>query len=59
VKSKQEAIEWHKRAPFDDGTEVEIRQVFKTEDFVPVEPMGELRAAEERRRAHVAEKKSW
>ncbi|HLN59658.1 MAG TPA: YciI family protein, partial [Thermoanaerobaculia bacterium] len=27
VKSKQEAIEWLKRAPFDE-TEVEIRQVF-------------------------------
>src|SRR3989441_7105502 len=28
VKSKQEAIEWLKRAPFED-TEVEIRQVFE------------------------------
>src|SRR5258705_3900152 len=26
VKSKAEAIEWLKRAPFDGGTEVEIRQ---------------------------------
>src|SRR5258705_8089991 len=33
VKSKQEAIEWLKRAPFDGGTEVEIRQVFEAEDF--------------------------
>ncbi|HYQ88616.1 MAG TPA: YciI family protein, partial [Candidatus Binatia bacterium] len=33
VKSKEEAIEWLKRAPFDGGTEVEIRQVFETEDF--------------------------
>jgi hypothetical protein len=32
VKSKEEAIEWLKRAPFDD-TEVEIRQVFEAEDF--------------------------
>ena len=32
VKSKQEAIEWLKRAPFDE-TEVEIRQVFEAEDF--------------------------
>src|SRR6267142_1824267 len=30
VKSKQEAIEWLKRAPFDRGTEVELRQVFET-----------------------------
>ena len=33
VKSKAEAIEWLKRAPFDSGTEVEIRQVFETADF--------------------------
>jgi len=33
VKSKEEAIEWLKRAPFGGGTEVEIRQVFETEDF--------------------------
>jgi hypothetical protein len=32
VKSKEEAIEWLKRAPFED-TEVEIRQVFEAEDF--------------------------
>src|SRR2546430_12848587 len=34
VKSKAEAIEWLKRAPFDDGVEVEIRQAFEAEDFV-------------------------
>ena len=33
VKSKDEAIAWLKRAPFDGGTEVEIRQIFETEDF--------------------------
>ena len=32
VKSKEEAIEWLKRAPFQEG-EVEIRQVFENEDF--------------------------
>jgi hypothetical protein len=32
VKSKEEAIEWLKRAPFREG-EVEIRQVFENEDF--------------------------
>jgi hypothetical protein len=45
VKSKQEAIEWLKRAPFEDA-EVEIRQVFEAadfgDDFTP-----ELRAQEE------------
>src|SRR5258705_3341774 len=32
VKSMDEAIEWLKRAPF-QGTEVEIRRVFETDDF--------------------------
>src|SRR5207245_5945836 len=32
VKSKEEAIEWVKRAPFEDA-EVEIRQLFETADF--------------------------
>jgi hypothetical protein len=31
--SRDEAIEWLKRAPFDDGTEIELRQVFELEDF--------------------------
>ena len=56
-KSKEEAIEWLKRAPFDGGTEVEIRQVFEPQDFAPSDPTGELRAAEERLRAQVAGKK--
>ncbi len=33
VKSKQEAVDWLKRAPFDGGEEVEIRQIFEMEDF--------------------------
>ena len=33
VKSMEEAVEWLKRAPFDGGTEVEIRQVYETSDF--------------------------
>jgi hypothetical protein len=32
-KNLDEAIEWLKRAPFDGGTEVEIRQIFEAEDF--------------------------
>ena len=32
VKSMDEAVEWLKRAPFQEG-EVEIRQVFENEDF--------------------------
>ncbi|HEY3935604.1 MAG TPA: YciI family protein [Gemmatimonadales bacterium] len=33
VKSKDEAIEWLKRAPFGGGVEIELRQVFEAEDF--------------------------
>src|ERR1700682_1159870 len=33
VRSMEEAVEWLKRAPFDGGTEIEIRQVFEFEDF--------------------------
>ena len=32
VKSREEAIEWAKRVPFQEG-EVELRQVFELEDF--------------------------
>src|SRR5262245_58710656 len=49
VRSKEEAIEWLKRAPFED-TEVEIRQVFESEDF-GAEFTPELRAQEDRVRA--------
>jgi hypothetical protein len=33
VKSKDEAIEWLKRAPFDGGAEIELRPIFELEDF--------------------------
>ena len=56
VKSKEEAIEWLKRAPFDGGTEVEIRQVFETEDF-GAELTPELREQEERFRAQTSGKR--
>ncbi|MGH8626518.1 MAG: YciI family protein [Gammaproteobacteria bacterium] len=55
VKSKEEAIEWLKRAPFGE-TEVEIRQVFEAEDFGPA-LTPELREQEERLRARLAEKR--
>jgi hypothetical protein len=53
VKSMDEALEWLKRAPFDGGTEVEIRRIFETEDFGE-ELTPELRAQEDRLRAEVA-----
>jgi len=33
VNSRDEAVAWMKRAPFDGGAEIEIRQVFDAEDF--------------------------
>lgn len=56
VNSKEEAIELLKRAPFDGGTEVEIRQVFEAEDFSPA-LTPELREQEERMRAQVEQQK--
>jgi hypothetical protein len=49
VKSLDEAVEWLKRAPFQDS-EVEIRQVFEDEDFGD-EFTPELREREARLRA--------
>jgi hypothetical protein len=55
VKSRDEAIEWMKRAPFDGGSEIEIRQVFDTEDFgEALTP--ELREQETRLRARAGKK---
>ncbi len=54
VKSKEEAIEWLKRAPFED-TEVEIRQVFEAEDF-GAELTPELREQEALLRAQIEAK---
>ncbi len=55
VKSKEEAIEWLKRAPFKEG-EVEIRQVFEDEDFGSnITP--ETKAREARVRAEIANQK--
>ena len=48
-KSREEAIEWLKRAPFDGGTEIELRPVFEDEDFGE-EFTPELREQEQRLR---------
>jgi hypothetical protein len=47
--SRDEAIEWLKRAPFDGGVEIELRQVFEAEDFGE-ELTPELRETNERLR---------
>ena len=55
VKSKAEAIEWARRAPF-TNEEVEIRQVFEAEDFGEAFTP-ELREQEERIREQVGNRK--
>jgi hypothetical protein len=52
VGSKDEALAWLKRAPFQDA-EVEVRQIFEAEDF-GAELTPELREQEERLRAQAA-----
>jgi hypothetical protein len=55
VKSMDEAVEWLKRAPFDGGTELEIRPIFEAEDFGK-EFTPELRAQEDRLRSQIADR---
>jgi hypothetical protein len=56
VKSIDDAVEWLKKAPFDGGTEIEIRPIFEAEDFGK-ELTPELRQREERLRAEIAARK--
>jgi len=56
VKSIDDSVEWLKKAPFDGGTEIEIRPLFETEDFGD-EFTPELRQQEERVRRQIATKK--
>jgi hypothetical protein len=51
--SRDEAIEWLKRAPFDGGVEVELRQIFEDDDFGE-QLTPELRETQERLRQQVA-----
>ena len=51
VSSREEVIEWVRKAPFRDG-EVEVRQVFSTDDFSDA-MTPELREQEDRLRATV------
>jgi len=52
VASMDEAVNWLKKAPFDGGTEIEIRPIFETEDFGK-ELTPELRAQDERLRQKI------
>ena len=51
--SREEAIEWLKRAPFDGGVEIELRPIFEADDFGE-QLTPELRAANERLREEAA-----
>ncbi len=53
VRSKEEAIEWARRAPFEPGFDLQLRQVFDAEDFAGEVP-AEILETEERLRAEVA-----
>src|SRR6202035_4469969 len=59
VRSMEEALEWVKRCPnpHEGESEIEIRQVFETEDFGPA-LTPEVRKLEERLRARTAGKKA-
>lgn len=50
--SRQEAIDWLKRAPFDGGVEIEMRQIAEMEDFGDAVP-AEVKAQEQRLRASI------
>jgi hypothetical protein len=49
VKSRQEALAWAKKIPFQDGEEVEVRQVFEASDF-PVDSVSE---------EHLVKEQAW
>ncbi|GLQ08230.1 hypothetical protein GCM10007913_01620 [Devosia yakushimensis] len=49
VKSRDEALAWCRRLPFESGEEIELRQVFETADFV----------AEGSARDHLQREQSW
>ena len=49
VESMDEAVEWAKRAPFGEGAQLELRQIFEAEDFGEAFTP-ELQAQEERHR---------
>jgi hypothetical protein len=55
VKSIDEAVEWVKRAPFDAGNELEIRQIFEAEDF-GAELTPELREREATLRSRIGDR---
>ena len=49
VKSRDDALEWVKRIPFEEGQEVELRKVFEASDF-PADSVSE---------DHLAKEQAW
>ena len=56
VKSIDEAVDWLKRAPFDGGTEIELRPIFESADF-GAELTPELRQQEDAIREQISGRK--
>jgi hypothetical protein len=57
ARSRDDVVSWMKRAPFNPGDEIEIRQVFEAEDFGDA-MTPELRDQENRLRAEAEKRKS-
>jgi len=54
TKTREECVEWMKRAPFEPGSTLEIRQIAEAEDFAAIDPSGEIRDQEKRLRDTLA-----
>ena len=54
VNSKEDAIQWLKRAPFDE-TELEIRQIYEPEEFATNESTGKIISQEKQLREKAGE----
>jgi hypothetical protein len=57
VRSKEEAVEWVRQCPMEEGSEIEIRQISEVDDFGEAFTP-ELREEEERLRERMAERHS-
>jgi hypothetical protein len=55
AKSLDEAIAWMSRCPTPEGGSLEIRQLYSDDDFASVDPTGELREQDAKRRAQAAQ----
>ena len=56
MRSKEEAIEWMKRAPFGSGLQLEVRQVVEMTDLAP-DLAAELLPREKQMQDQIAERR--